>query len=284
MGDRLATWVYAVVAAGRAAPAVTGVADEPLRLVESGRLAAVVGSVDLPAGDDALQRQLRDAGWLEHAARRHHEVVAACAAAGATVPLRLATVYRDDSRVREMLRHHAATLQTCLEAVAGREEWGVQAYLLRPEPTAAASPPPAPARRVPAAAAPAVAPGQPSSDPAPEPAAAAPGPGTAYLWRRRAEHAARRAARNAVAAAVEHIHAELSRLAAAARHQTPAGGGYASQPAPALNASYLVDADVADRFRAEVRRLDLAHDNLALRLTGPWPAYSFVDVEPEGDA
>lgn len=280
MGDQPATWVYAVVAAGGAAPAVTGVAGERVRLVECGRLAAVVGTVDLPAGDDPLQQRLRDAGWLEHAARRHHEVVAACAHAGATAPLRLATVYRDELRVREMLHRHAATLQQCLEVVAGREEWGVQAYLLRPEPTAEpAAPAPASPRPVPAASAPAVAPGQRPSDPAP----AAPGPGTAYLWRRRAEHAARRAARNAVAAAVDHIHAELSKLAAAARHQTPAGGGYASQPAPVLNASYLVDADLAGRFRDEVRRLDLAHDHLAMRLTGPWPAYSFVDVEPEED-
>src|SRR5690606_24048197 len=219
--------------------------DEPVRLVECGRLAAVVGSVDLPAGDDPLQQRLRDAGWLEHAARRHHEVVAACAHAGATAPLRLATVYRDDLRVREMLRRHAVTLLDCLEAVAGREEWGVQAYLLRPEPTAVPSPPaPAPPRPVPAASAPAIAHGQRPSDPAPDPAAApgpgtehpgrrdpgahapgpgtehpgrrdpgahAPGPGTEYLWRRRAEHAARRAARNAVAAAVDQIHATALR-------------------------------------------------------------------------
>src|SRR5690606_38664933 len=258
--------------------------DEPVRLVECGRLAAVVGSVDLPAGDDPLQQRLRDAGWLEHAARRHHEVVAACAHAGATAPLRLATVYRDDLRVREMLRRHAVTLLDCLEAVAGREEWGVQAYLLRPEPTAVPSPPaPAPPRPVPAASAPAIAHGQRPSDPAPDPAAApcpgtehpgrrdpgahapgpgtehpgrrdpgahAPGPGTEYLWRRRAEHAARRAARNAVAAAVDQIHADLSRLAAAARHQTPAASGHASRPAPVLNASYLVDTDLAGRFRA----------------------------------
>src|SRR5690606_22491867 len=185
MGDQPATWVYAVVAAGGATPAVTGVADEPVRLVECGRLAAVVGSVDLPAGDDPLQQRLRDAGWLEHAARRHHEVVAACAHAGATAPLRMATVYRDDLRVREMLRRHADTLRQCLEAVAGREEWGVQAYLLRPEPTAVPSPPtPAPPRPVPAASTSAVAPGQRPSAPAPDPAATAPGPGTEYPGRR----------------------------------------------------------------------------------------------------
>src|SRR5690606_41682060 len=43
------------------------------------------------------------------------------------------------------------------------------------------------------------------------PGAHAPGPGTEYLWRRRAEHAARRAARNAVAAAVDQIHATALR-------------------------------------------------------------------------
>ena len=140
MSGQRATWLYAVVPAGAAAPAgrVTGLAGEPPRRVVHAPLAAVVGTVDLPA-DGSLQERLRDPRWLEDAARSHHAVVAAYASAGPTAPLRLATVYHDDDRVRAVLRRHTATLAAAMDLVAGRAEWGLQAY------PAASDPSPAPA-------------------------------------------------------------------------------------------------------------------------------------------
>jgi hypothetical protein len=43
-----------------------------------------------------------------------------------------------------------------------------------------------------------------------------------------------------------------------------------------LRNAYLVERRVVPRFRAVVERLQLAHPEVAILCTGPWPAYSFV--------
>jgi hypothetical protein len=212
-----------------------------------------------------LQDLLRDPRWLEEAARRHHAVVAAYASIGPTAPLRLATVYRDDDRVRDVLCRRTTMLAAALDTVAGRDEWGVQAY-------AAAAAAPVPGQGEPTAPLEVTGPGGTRTG----------RPGTAYLRRRRAEQVARDAARHRTATAVERVHELLSGLAVASvRHTTP-GGRYADGRArPVLNASYLVDHDRSQRLVPAVQELEDAHPWLRLRVTGPWPAYSFVKIGAE---
>jgi len=45
-----------------------------------------------------------------------------------------------------------------------------------------------------------------------------------------------------------------------------------------LRAAYLVDACDVAHFRRSVRLLEREHSDVALVCTGPWPAYSFVNV------
>jgi hypothetical protein len=45
-----------------------------------------------------------------------------------------------------------------------------------------------------------------------------------------------------------------------------------------LNASFLVGRDAAADFEARVKSLAARTDTYAFRFTGPWPAYSFVDL------
>jgi Gas vesicle synthesis protein GvpL/GvpF len=46
-----------------------------------------------------------------------------------------------------------------------------------------------------------------------------------------------------------------------------------------VRASYLVHDDLVERFAGEVRRLADRHPDLWLSCTGPWPPYSFVELE-----
>ena len=48
-------------------------------------------------------------------------------------------------------------------------------------------------------------------------------------------------------------------------------------PAVPLSASYLVDRDSVEEFRAAVAALDDEHADVTLVCTGPWPPYSFVE-------
>lgn len=279
MSEQEATWLYAVVPAagigpagagatgptgptgpgGPAGPGVGtgGVAGEPVRLVESAGLAAVVGSVPLAeVAEEPLRRHLRDPAWLARTARRHHRVVTTFARSVPTVPFRLATVYRTDARVRELLARRRERLLAALDTVRARAEWGVQAY--------------APGGGTAAAE-------------RPEPGDTAPGSGTEYLLRARAERIRREQARQRVSAAVREIESTLEPLAVAARSQphpaAPAGPDRTGQLL--LSVSYLVDERDRDRFLERTGRLATGFPELRLRVTGPWPAYSFVEIGAE---
>ncbi|QCQ91349.1 GvpL/GvpF family gas vesicle protein [Rhodococcus sp. SGAir0479] len=248
-------WVYAVTA-GSPFPGgisgIRGVAGEELRTVDADGFTAVVGSVRLDAfGEDALRRNLEDLDWLAETARRHDAVVAAICAGGATVPLRLATVYYDDDRVRTMLRDNAEQLSEALEQITDRSEWGLRCYLELPR---TEQPPSRPEG------------GRPS--------------GTAYLMQRRAKAAARERAETVAARRADEIFAELSRLAVAGVRQPPSPPDLATRRSPEiLNASFLVDNVRTHEFVSAVEGVDARLDDVETVLTGPWPPYSFTSVE-----
>lgn len=259
-----AGWVYAVVSdqVGEVPPDATTWTGEPVRLVRGSGLAAVVGSLppDL-TGEEQLQEHLCDPAWLERTIRAHHHVVTSFFRRTPTVPFRMGTVCRGDDRVRDLLAAQADGLRAALATVAGRAEWGVQVY-----PGPAAGETAAAAGPAPAAA------GARAADPA--------RPGTAYLLRRRAERQRREQVRAAAATAARELDHALAALAVAVHRPAPAVGG-GSQATPLFQASYLVDQDRSGEFVAQVRRLDERLSQVRLRVTGPWPAYSFVTLTEE---
>ncbi|NUS92525.1 MAG: GvpL/GvpF family gas vesicle protein [Nocardia sp.] len=253
-------WLYAVIAAADAASGfagLTGVAGEPVRVVAAEPLAALVGSVPLAVfGAQPLSRNLEDLDWLAATARAHDAVVSAAVRRAAAAPLRLATVFLDDARVRELLRDRPADLEAALVLVSGRTEWGVKVYGDRAALTAAVA--------------------EARAD------ATTPGAGAAYLARRRAQLSAQETVEADAARRAETIHTRLSRRAAAGRRQPttdPALSGRSDWMV--LNGTYLVDDDRADDFAATVDALSAEFPGIRLELTGPWPPYSFAGVDRE---
>jgi Gas vesicle synthesis protein GvpL/GvpF len=250
-----ATWLYAVTsaeAAGGGVPAaLTGVAGEPVRVVEGAGLAAVVGSVPLADFDEpALRAHLEDLRWLERAARAHHQVIDAAAGRHHVVPLRFATLYHDDDRVRAMLEERRADFASALRRVAGRTEWGVKAYV---DPRAFLP------------------------DPAEEAAGGGLRPGAAYLARRRTERQDQDTAHLRATERAEEIHATLTRLSAATAEHPPQDAALAAYEGwMVLNNSYLVPDDRTDDFTAAVTALGERFPEIDLELSGPWPPYSFT--------
>lgn len=252
MDDRV-SYAYAVLR-GDGVPdgaleALTGVARAPVRLVTSGPLAAAVSPV--PAADfdeDALRRHLEDLDWLEAVARAHHTVIEALSAHTTVLPLRLATVYLDDERVRQVLREDDAAFTEVLERLAGHLEWGVKIYVDAPA-TAA------------------------------EPTGAAEGlsPGRAYLRARSAQRHTRdqayRAAEEA-AARVEAIGRELA--AAHARHRAQQGRLADGTGENVLNDAFLVAHGQAEAFRSRALAAGEGLPGVRVDVTGPWAPYSFA--------
>jgi hypothetical protein len=255
MGEQHLVWLYAVTRRLDLArfPTTSGVAREPVRTIEAAELVAVVGSVSVNEfGEDALRRNLEDLAWLEAAARAHDAVVDLVTHFGPTVPLRLATVYRDDDSVRSSLAAHRGDFDSALRRVAGRTEWGVKGYA-DPQFIARHSV---------------------------EAQVGDVGEGTAYMLRRRAVLSALEEAESKAAADAHEIHEALSRIAVVARRQPAPHAQLLRKSAQiVLNGTYLVDNERADEFADTVRLLDDQHPGIDLDLTGPWPPYSFAGVD-----
>lgn len=249
--------------------AVRGVADAPVRLLEGPGTAALVSHVAAEGFDeDSLKRQLEDLEWLEQVARAHHLVVEAASAVTTVLPLRLATIYRDDDRVREVLAEGEKTFGTLLGRLDGRVEWGVKLYVV---------PPPAEAARGSSAA--------PEAPETPEAAArAAPdvSPGRAYLRGRRKERHAREDAWRTAEEAARRVEAEARHLAVdRARHRLQQGDLARGPGQNVLNDAYLVPRALGEDFRTRMSRVAGGLVGVRLQVTGPWAPYSFATPPEE---
>ncbi|WP_431683171.1 GvpL/GvpF family gas vesicle protein [Kitasatospora sp. KL5] len=255
------TWVYAVVpdVADGILDGLTGVAGEPLRPLTAPGLALVVGSVPREDFDErALQQHLADLRWLEAAVRSHHRVIAELARTRRTLPLRFATLYRDDRGAVSFLRGAGERLQAALDRVADRDEWGVKAYLDAPAPDA------------------------PTADPPDGAAVADDRPGTAYLLRRRAQRDDRAHRFEQAHERARQIHAALAALADEATEHPLQSAEASGRAAPMLlNGAYLVEHARAAGFGAAVTELGRRFTGVRMELTGPWPPYSFVEIDTE---
>ncbi|MGW6914179.1 GvpL/GvpF family gas vesicle protein [Kitasatospora sp. NPDC054939] len=253
--ERLA-YAYAVVrpAAGlqRTVEGLAGVVGAPVHLVSDTRGGDVVAAVSTVPGEDfdeaALPRHLEDLAWLDALARSHHGVVEAISACTTVLPLRLATVYLDDDRVRTMLDDGLEVFVDRLSRLTGYVEWGVKLYIDAP-PTPPPAPPPGPDL----------------------------GPGRAYLRRRRADRDAQQDVLRVAERGAELIEAAaLAHAVDRVRHR-PQEGELAIEPGVnVLNDAYLVPLDHGEAFRDDVLRSAAALPGVRVVVTGPWAPYSFA--------
>jgi hypothetical protein len=241
---------------------LTGVAGEPPRLLHHGGLVAVVSVVpQRDFAEEPLRAHLEDLDWLTATARAHQGVIDALTTVTTPLPMRLATVFRDDSGVRTMLEARERDFQRTLDRLEGRVEWGVKVYVES-----------APAE-------------QPASGRDEDPAQAKPASGRDYLRLRsrrlrESEDGLQQAERFA-----ERLHRTLAEHAEDVRLHPPqnsALSGVAGRNV--LNAAYLVPRARSEEF---VEIVDRTKDEspagvpgLRVELTGPWAAYSFAGEKP----
>ncbi len=198
-------------------------------------------------GAEALERTLRDMERVAPIALAHEAVIEYLfRKRGVTVvPMKLFTIFSTLERAVEETGARRREIRAAAKRIAGCEEWGVRLT-----------------RAAPAKAPRAVEAGKPAS-------------GAAFLAARRdAQEAARERARTAADAA-EAGYRALAGVARDARRRddAPQGG-----VAPLLDAAFLVGRGSRARFRTVARRLAASGgaNGTALTLTGPWPAYNFV--------
>jgi len=259
MTRRRGLYLYAVVGTNPAASSagagvrhalagdVLGVDDAPVHTIECDGLGAVVSEVDLQRLAAVVEGSAPD--LLAGLAQRHHAVVlASMDAVDRVLPLRLGTVLTGQDAARQFLHQRVGELSAGLREVDGCHEWEIA---IGHEDTVSDKGVPVP-----------TAPGTESDV----------NVGTAYLLRRRdqlvASQRRREAQAETVAAVADAVRALAERVAAGRR----SGGGVL------FDESYLVRRETEDRFLATVDGYGdrLQERGLRLRLTGPWPPYSFV--------
>jgi hypothetical protein len=255
-GDGL--WAYCITRANDP-PHIGGVHDSPVERVEADGLAVFVSRVPLSEfGEDALRRNLNDLDWLERVARDHETVLEKALAGGTIVPLRICTIFTDEDGAAGMLTERRTALDTALDVLEGREEWGVKLTVERAALEAAAR------------------------DQAPDDLdqqLEGQSAGGAYMLRRRQERQLREAADRLAGGLAEDVHARLQDWATDAvvnPPQNPELSGHEGDML--LNAAYLVEAAKVERLHELVDELRERHSGLGARieLTGPWPPYNFV--------
>ncbi|MET8536980.1 GvpL/GvpF family gas vesicle protein [Streptomyces sp. NPDC005065] len=255
--EALISYVYAVSRVGSAAEeaiaSLAGLGGRSPHTVCAAGLVAVVSSVpEATFGTEGLTAQLEDLERLEVIARTHDAVVEAASRSTAVLPMRLATVYLDDSRVASMLEARSEELHGLLSWLEGHVELGVKVYA---DPSSAASE-------------------QPGAE---KPGSALQGPGQAYLRRRQAQRRGRQDAYRAAAAAASRIAEHLTPLASSRVSHRPQQGELASGAGENIaNDAYLVPVRSEAEFRAAVAQENGEVPGVRIELTGSWAPYSFV--------
>lgn len=255
VADGQSLWAYAITRARRPEPGLPELITHrglalAVRALDRTRLAELDewdGSAEL-AEDSALAVLVRD----------HDATVRAVGDAEPVLPLRFGTVFADRAAAIRLLAAKHDEVADWLDRVADHREWGVR--VRTPAPTQA-----------------------------PEPTPTEDISGTAYLTRRQHAVTAAEHARRARADRVADVHHEL------ANHATDTRRRSSAQPGLLLDAAYLVPVTKEAAFRAEVDRLNTEltgeHGEVGevgevgeIELTGPWPPYSFVDLELTAEA
>lgn len=259
----LGVYLYCIVAPGSEPEldGLTGVDGRaPVDGIATDQLTAIVSRVPLEEfGPEPLKRNLEDLEWLERAARAHDSVLAATMAVDAVVPMRLLTIFTNESRLRDMLERERDRLARALDRLRGHSEWSVKLLVDRGELERAALE----QDRSPA-----------SRDVETE------SPGRAFFARKQGQRAVREKARELAETVAAETHESLRREVAGSRllpAQRPELSGRAGEMI--LNAAYLVDRGQSDVLTVTAAQLRDRYRAIGvkLELSGPWAPYNFVD-------
>jgi hypothetical protein len=250
----LGLYLYGVTRSDQAHPpsGLSGIDERySIEPIVSGELGALVSQVPLDEyNQERLHERLGDMESVERLARRHEVVVEALAEDRPLIPVRLCSIYRTPSGVREMLSREASIMKATLAELGDRAEWGIKVF--------------AASRR---------------EAPVTSPSAAT---GADYLEGRRQARAGTAVREAELTAMVDEIHEAVSGVAhrsvilAPQRPEVTAHAG-----TMVLNTAYLVENSRREQLTELVARLQDRFRALGLQvvLTGPWPAYNFVPDE-----
>jgi hypothetical protein len=250
-------YLYAVVKAP-SAPRF-GRALRPLPQTRAPRALDAGKGVWLVAGDAdpeayssaAIERGLRDMEWVATCATAHERIVEAAARAGATLPMKLFTLFASEERALAHVARARKPIDRALARVDGADEWGVRVVF---DPARAAKAAEAKARATTRGL----------------------GAGASFLVRKQKVRIAEEGALAGAHDEAESLFEEVSKVARDAKRKPIVQGNGGSRVV--LDAVALVPKSAVRRLEATVKKAStrLGAAGLEIVVTGPWPPYHFV--------
>ena len=218
-----------------------------LRVIEAGGLWAIVESVpEAEYGEAALARGLQNLDWVGPRAIAHERVIESFLSAPALLPMQLFTLFNSDDRVVAHVHADRARIGRILKRVERKVEWGLR--LTWNEKDARDKAARQPVRT-----------------------------GTEFLARKRDVLDVSRKQLAEARTAANRVYKAIDRTAAASRRRTSL-----ERAAPGsrllLDAAFLVPVARSVAFKTAIREQTrtLRGAGIETSLTGPWPAYNFI--------
>ena len=230
-----------------------------LEWVSVNTLAALASQVPRATySEENLAEHLTDPTWTAIRAMRHETVVEYVAKRATVIPLRFGTIYLERSGIEQMLTGKSRELESIIEQLRGREEWGVNVYSDR------------------AVLLSSITSVSPVLRDLVERAEQAP-PGQSYLMQKKIETLKVDEARTAVNRIADEIEERLKEQSEDARRLRILKVETTEHGELKAKFAFLVKRAGFEEFRDAAERLAQENQSAGIRLelTGPWPVYNF---------
>jgi len=266
-------YLYGVIAGSNGKPPLTELPSQgidpkhPVRALACGPVQAIVSQVALEQfGQGALEANLEDLEWVANKAQTHARLQHGINNERPLVPMPFCTIFRDEDSLRKVLAQHATAFLETLASLEGKREWGLKMYcqrdILAQEVRKSFQ-----SNK-----------GQDIDDTS---------AGLAYFASKRIEKAINEEIECLINEAAQSSHDRLADLSEEAVINSLQSKGLSDREEEMLlNTAYLVADARLDDFRGELQQLIVtyAERGFIYELTGPWPAYNFVDLSIEGES
>ena len=234
--------------------------NSKLEWISVNTLAALASQVPRATySEENLAEHLTDATWTAIRAMRHETVLEYVAKRATVVPLRFGTIYLERSGVEQMLAGKSSELESLIEQLHGREEWGVNVYCDR------------------AVLLSSITSVSPVLRDLVQRAEQAP-PGQSYLMQKKIEALKVDESRAAVNRIVDQIEARLKEQSDDARRLRILKVETTEHGELKAKFAFLIERGEFDKFKDAAEKLAQEHQaaGVRLELTGPWPVYNFL--------
>lgn len=213
-------------------------------------------------GQSELEANLQHMPWLEAKVLAHQQVLTSILERQTIIPMKFATIYQSEQRVRDMLETYYDEFIDALTYLQGKQELGVKIYCDRPSVMQSVATESDRVVQI-----------KTEMDNTSE--------GAAYFLKKKLQTVIEDDIADSMDAAAQHIYEQLSPLAVeSVMNPIQQSETLDAQVEMILNTAYLLDNDNVADFRRILDRLMEDYGTLELNyeLTGPWPPYNFVTI------